>query len=66
MPMYGSNLESIFEKYNQRFESKTIFQLGLQMLEIFEKIHESGYIYNDLKLDNIVIGDQFDSIQSLS
>jgi hypothetical protein len=35
------------------------------MLEIFEKIHYSGYTYNDLKLDNIMIGDQFNSIESL-
>ena len=35
------------------------------MLEIFEKMHYSGYTYNDLKLDNIMIGDQFNSIESL-
>ena len=26
------------------------------MLGILEKIHEAGLVYNDLKLDNIVIG----------
>jgi serine/threonine protein kinase len=35
------------------------------MLEILEKIHYSGFTHNDLKLDNIMIGDQFNSITSL-
>lgn len=26
------------------------------MLSIFEQIHSQGYIYNDLKLDNLLIG----------
>ena len=26
------------------------------MVEIIEKIHDAGYTYNDLKLDNILIG----------
>ena len=65
MPFYGSNLDSVFEKYHSKFEAKTIYQIGIQMLEIFEKIHYSGFTYNDLKLDNIMIGDQFNSISSL-
>lgn len=65
MPFYGSNLDSIFEKHQFKFEAKTIYQIGIQILEIFEKIHYSGFTYNDLKLDNIMIGDQFNSISSL-
>jgi serine/threonine protein kinase len=26
------------------------------MMDIIEKIHLAGYIYNDLKLDNILVG----------
>ena len=65
MPFYGSNLDFVFDKFNNRFEAKTIYQIGIQLLEIFEKIHYSGFTYNDLKLDNIMIGDQFGSINSL-
>lgn len=35
------------------------------MLEVFEKIHLSGFTYNDLKLDNITIGDDNFSYKSL-
>lgn len=56
MPKYGKNLETYFNQYNQRFRPKTILQLGIKMVEIIEKIHLAGYTYNDLKLDNILIG----------
>ena len=56
MPKYGKNLETYFNQYNQRFRPKTILQLGIKMVEIIEKIHDAGYTYNDLKLDNILIG----------
>ena len=35
------------------------------MLEIYEKIHYSGVIYNDLKLDNIIIGNFTDKVKNL-
>lgn len=30
--------------------------LGLEMLDALEKIHKSGYVYNDIKPENILIG----------
>lgn len=30
--------------------------MGLKLLDILEFIHESGFVYNDLKLENITIG----------
>jgi len=37
--------------------SKTsAYSLGYELLTILEKVHSSGYIYNDLKPDNILIG----------
>ena len=57
MEKYGRNLETMFTNYDQRFSDKTILQIGIKLLEIMEKIHESGYTYNDLKLDNILVGD---------
>ena len=34
-------------------------------MEIIERIHIAGYTYNDLKLDNIIIGDSDFSDDSL-
>lgn len=45
----------------------SVYGLGIKVLTILEQIHSSGYIYNDLKLDNLLIGnddrlpDQFES-----
>ena len=33
-----------------------MFHLSIQLLDILETIHSAGYIYNDLKLDNILLG----------
>lgn len=30
--------------------------IGMRLLEIYERVHLAGYTYNDLKLDNILIG----------
>ena len=57
MPKYGRNLDSIFEQSDSLFSAKTVLMLGIKLLEILEKLHEAGYIYNDMKLDNILIGD---------
>jgi len=40
-----------------QFSMKTICQIGIRLINIIEIIHEAGYIYNDMKLDNILIGD---------
>jgi serine/threonine protein kinase len=65
MPRFGKNLDTVFEARKNRFSSKTIFMLGIKLVEIFELIHAAGFTYNDLKLDNIVIGDSNFSWSSL-
>ena len=65
MPKYGKNLDSIFNFYKCKFSPKTIFMIGIKLLEIIEKIHEAGYTYNDLKLDNILVGDNSQEEHSL-
>jgi len=31
-------------------------QIGIKLLEILEKIHIAGYVYNQIALKNIVLG----------
>lgn len=56
MPRYGKNLERILEKQNYRLSNASIFHVGLEILNIMELVHQSGFVYNDLKPDNILIG----------
>lgn len=56
MPRYGNNLEAWFEKIEFKLNRATILDLGQRLLTVFREIHSAGYAYNDLKLDNLMIG----------
>lgn len=66
MSKYGRNLYSIFEKHHMKFSNKTILLIGIKLIDIIKKIHMVGYTYNDLKLDNILVGDCDNTPSSLS
>jgi serine/threonine protein kinase len=34
---------------------KQTFEIGIQLIDILKSIHEAGYIYNDLKPNNILL-----------
>ena len=46
-----------FCEMGQKFSLKTVCLIGIQVLEGLEKLHHIGYVHNDLKLDNILVGD---------
>lgn len=54
MPRLGQNLESFFENCKRKMNKSSAYQLGVHIINIFEQIHSAGYVYNDLKLDNIM------------
>ena len=60
----GDTMEKFLFTRNEPFSEKTVLQIGIQLLEAFKIIHEAGYIFNDLKLDNILIGDASELPQS--
>ena len=49
-------LDTYLEARNEPFTFKTTMQVGLALLEQLRIIHQSGYCHNDLKLENILIG----------
>ena len=55
MPRYGRDLFDYIYKEKVYLSAVSIFNMGQKLLDIFELIHNSGYVYNDLKLENIVI-----------
>lgn len=50
-------MRTIHERMNCRFSFKTTAQIGIQIVNVLQKIHEHGYVFNDLKPDNILVGD---------
>lgn len=41
---------------NDRFTTKSVLMLGLQVVDRLEAIHQIGYIHRDVKPDNLAIG----------
>lgn len=58
MDRMGDSLRTIHDHSNGHFCFKTTAQIGIQLVNILEKIHEAGYVFNDLKPDNILIGNR--------
>ena len=45
------------EYFDDIMPISTVCQLGIKILGSLEKLHEVGMVHNDLKLENILIGD---------
>ena len=58
MPKYGQDIECYFQNIGKNFSTASIIHLGLKVLDIIEAVHNSGFIYGDLKLDNILVGER--------
>ena len=58
MPRYGQNLETYFEKQKCKISQSSILHIAISTLYMLESVHAAGYAYNDLKLDNIMVGFQ--------
>ena len=57
MELMGKSLEDIFEKFEEKKMSiRCVCNIGYQMIEILEYIHNKHYIHRDIKPDNFVIG----------
>ncbi|XP_063536948.1 serine/threonine-protein kinase VRK1-like [Cydia strobilella] len=53
---YGKDLWSLFTDSGRSFPAPTVFQIGLQMLDVLEYIHSRGYVHADIKGANILLG----------
>ena len=57
MELMGKSLEDIFESYPpKKFSVRCVCNIGYQMIEILEFIHNNHIIHRDIKPDNFVIG----------
>lgn len=56
MPRYRVNLVNYFEKMDHKISQTSIHQIGKDILTNLEVVHEAGYVFNDLKLQNLMVG----------
>ena len=55
-PRYGANLENYYFQMNCQLSKISIYSLGIDLINKLKIFHDAGYVYNDLKLDNIMTG----------
>ncbi|KAG8191745.1 hypothetical protein JTE90_008808 [Oedothorax gibbosus] len=53
---YDKDLQKLFEESNRRFPEKTVYQVGLSMINVLEYIHAMGYVHGDIKPANLLLG----------
>lgn len=60
MDKLGESLEFIYQKHlktgRKCFSLKTVFMIGIQIVNRIQKLHQIGYLHRDVKPDNFLIG----------
>ena len=59
LELLGPNLQDVYSRCKS-FSRRTVFRIGLQILDSLEQIHNSGFVHQDLKPSNILVGDSSD------
>ncbi|XP_030369575.1 nucleosomal histone kinase 1 [Scaptodrosophila lebanonensis] len=56
MPRYGSDISKFYVENGKRLPEGTVYRLAIQMLDVYEFMHSTGYVHADLKAANILLG----------
>lgn len=55
--LFFPNIEKVLKFCGGKFSVITIYKIGIEVLNLFKLFHKSGYLYLDLKCDNLVLLD---------
>ena len=55
MPKYDYTLEKLLDKVEDIRKLDFIFDVSRQLINCLQVVHKAGYVYNDLKPDNVMI-----------
>ena len=56
MDRYSKDIDKIFHGGKQVFSQRNAFNLTIKVLDILEYIHSKGYLHNDIKAQNMLLG----------
>lgn len=56
MELLGSSLENLFVKSDRKFNIETVLLLGINIITLLEKLHNTGFIHRDIKPANFLVG----------
>ena len=57
MDKYGPSLKHISNTFGGSLPARDVLRIGLQVLDTIQIMHQSGVVYNNLKMEHILIGD---------
>ncbi|CAL4246919.1 unnamed protein product, partial [Meganyctiphanes norvegica] len=55
MQRFGVDFQKVLKKY-KRLSLKTIYQVGIQVIDVLEYIHSKEFVHGDIKAANLLIG----------
>jgi serine/threonine protein kinase len=58
MDLLGPSLEDLYTYCKRKLSMKTVVQLGQQMVQRIEFLHNNHFIHRDMKPDNFLVGIQ--------
>lgn len=53
---YGKDLQDIINENNNKLHPKTVFTVGYAVIHALEYIHSFGYVHQDIKAANLMLG----------
>ncbi|ESP02841.1 hypothetical protein LOTGIDRAFT_110807, partial [Lottia gigantea] len=56
MPRFSTDLQKLFESCGKSFPPKSVYAVGLRMIDALEFIHDNDYVHADIKAANILMG----------
>merc|ERR1712096_521027 len=56
MDRLGISLKALYSRCNRIFPVQTVSLIGIQMLDRLETLHNAGWLHQDIKPENVVIG----------
>ena len=56
MDRLGKDLEQVFQSGKRKFSSKAAYNIALKVFDSLEYIHSKGYVHNDIKAQNLLMG----------
>lgn len=55
MPRLGQNLQTYFDNQKSKLPETSIYSLAIKITTLLECLHKQGLVFNDLKLDNLMV-----------
>ena len=59
MERFGKDLQKIFQTGKKKFPPKAAYTIAVKVLDTLEYIHAQGYVHNDIKAQNLLLGEGF-------